>query len=81
LPQASRPRNGFPGSKRAGAAWAKAYLDASWAGLIDRTWAGRHNPALSVRQSADPADFEATLACVRMIITEGRNYAKANHLE
>ena len=74
-------RAGFPGSKRAGAAWAKAHFDASWSGLIDRTWAGRPDPARSVRQPADPADFEATLAFVRMIITEGRDYAKAIHLE
>lgn len=66
-------RNGFPGSKRAGAEWAKAHLDASWAGLIDRTWAGRPNPALSVRQPADPEDFKATLAFVRFILTESRS--------
>lgn len=52
--------NGFPGSKRAGAAWAKAHLDISWA--------GRPNPALSVRQPADPADFEVTLAFVRFMV-------------
>ncbi len=73
--------NGFPGSKAAGAAWAKANLDASWAGLIDRAWAGRPNPALSVRQPADPTDFQATLALVRAIINESTLYAKANYLE
>jgi hypothetical protein len=74
-------QRGFPGSKRAGAAWAKAHLDAAWAGLIDRTWAGRPDPARSVRQPADPAGFEATLAFVRMILTEGSAYAQAIHLE
>ena len=72
---------GYPGSKAAGAEWAKAHLDSSWAGLIDRTWDGRPNPALSVRQPADPADFQATLEFVRYIINESRNYARANHLE
>ena len=60
--------NGFPGSKRAGAEWAKANLDPAWAGLIDRAWAGRPNPALSVRQPADPKDFQSTLEFVRYII-------------
>jgi hypothetical protein len=52
---------GYPGSKRAGADWAKANLDPAWRGLIDRTWPGRHDPALSSRQPADPEDFRATL--------------------
>src|ERR1017187_9300062 len=45
---------GFPGSKLAGAEWAKANLDPTFAGLIDRAWDGRPNPAVSVRQHADP---------------------------
>lgn len=61
-------RLGRVGSKLAGAEWAKATLDPSWAGLIDRTWAGRPNPALSVRQPADPEDFERTLAFVRYVM-------------
>jgi Domain of unknown function (DUF4111) len=74
-------RNGYPGSKLAGAEWAKANLDPSWAGLIHRTWAGRPNPALSVRQPADPADFQATLEFVQYIINQSDSYARANHLE
>jgi hypothetical protein len=66
--------NGFPGSKRAGAEWAKAALDPSWAGLIDRTWAGRPNPALSVRQPANPEDFNRTLEFVEYIIQEGAKF-------
>ncbi len=54
-------QRGFPGSKLAGAEWAKAHLDPSWAGLIDRAWDGRPNPAVSVRQRADPQDFKETL--------------------
>lgn len=72
---------GHPGSKLAGAEWAKAHLDPSWAGLIDRTWAGRPNPKVSVRQSADPADFQATLEFVRYILRESHAFAKANQLE
>jgi hypothetical protein len=55
-------------SKRAGAEWAKAILDPSWAGLIDRTWSTRPNPEISVRQPADPGEFAGTLEFVRYII-------------
>jgi len=73
-------RRGYPGSKRAGAEWAKATLDPSWTGLIDRTWAGRPDPAASVRQRADPEDFKATLEFVQYIIGESDRYAAANGL-
>jgi hypothetical protein len=56
---------GFPGSKLAGAQWAKANLDLSWTGLIDRAWDGRPDPAVSVRQRADPKDFKETLEFVQ----------------
>ena len=59
---------GFPGSKRAATEWAKANLDPSWAGLIDRAWDGRPDPALSSRQPADPADLKSTVEFVRYII-------------
>ncbi len=74
-------RNGYPGSKLAGANWAKATLDPSWHGLIDRAWAGRSHPALTSRQPADPADFQAALEFLRYIISEATSYAQANHLE
>lgn len=61
---------GFPGSKRAGADWAKRNLHPSWKGLIDRTWAGRPVPELSVRRPADPKDFKSTLLFVKYIIEE-----------
>ncbi len=60
---------GFPGSKRAGAEWAKAALDPSWRGLIDRTWAGRPDPATSVRTPADPADFQSTLLFIATAVS------------
>ena len=66
---------GSPGSKRAGAEWAKATLDASWTGLIDRAWDGRPDPALSVRQPADPADLKSTLEFVRYAMKASPNYA------
>ena len=65
--------NGYPGSKRAGAEWAKANLDSSWADLIGRTWDGRPNPAISVRTPADPVDFERTLLFVRYILDQMNN--------
>ena len=55
-------------SKRAGAEWGKAHLDPSWGKLIDRTWAGRPDPAASSRRPADPADFQATLDFVHYAI-------------
>ncbi len=66
---------GFPGSKTAGAGWAKANLDPRWAGLIDRAWSGRPNPAYSVRQPADPADFQRTLEFIKYIMGESEGYA------
>ena len=68
---------GFVGSKRAGAEWAKATLDPSWAGLIDRAWDGRPNPALSVRQPADPKDFQSTLQFIQYILQASTQYAAA----
>ncbi len=61
---------GCPGSKRAGAEWVKANLDPSWTGLIDRAWGGRPDPAVSVRQRADPQDFRDTLRFIAYIIDE-----------
>ena len=58
---------GTVGSKRAGAEWAKATLDPSRARLIDRAWAGRTNPALSVRQPADPQDVQSALEFIQYI--------------
>lgn len=56
---------GLPGSKLAGAEWAKANLDPRWKGLIDRAWDGRPHPALSARQQADPEDFKETLEFIQ----------------
>jgi predicted nucleotidyltransferase len=61
---------GRPGSKRAGAAWAMANLDPAWAAIIDRAWACRPNPAVTVREPPDGADYERTLAFVRYIMRE-----------
>jgi len=73
-------QGGCPGSKRAGAEWAKTNLDPSWAKLIDRAWDGRHNPAVSVRQPADPKDFQATLAFVQYIIDKANSaYTKVSN--
>lgn len=60
---------GTVGSKRAGAEWVKATLDPAWAGLIDRAWDGRPDPARSSRQPADPKDLQLTLAFIEYILT------------
>ena len=66
---------GFPGSKRAGAKWAKTNLTPSWSPLIDRAWSGRPDPASCVRRAADAEDFESTLKFVRYVIEESVKYA------
>lgn len=60
--------HGTINSKRIGADWAKANLDPAWHGLIDRTWAGRPDPSISVRTPADPVDFQRTLEFIRYIM-------------
>jgi hypothetical protein len=65
-------RNGFPGSKRAGAEWAKANIDPSRAGLIDRARDGRQGA--SVHQPANPEDFKLTLEFVQYVIQAGTKY-------
>lgn len=55
-------------SKREGAEWAKANLDPSWQGLIDRTWDTRPQPEVSSRQPADPSDLLRTLEFIQYII-------------
>jgi hypothetical protein len=71
---------GTVGSKRAGAEWAKATLDPSWADLIDRAWSGRPNPALSVRQPADPQDLARTLEFIEYIIEASTRVAGGKHI-
>jgi Domain of unknown function (DUF4111) len=70
---------GYPGSKRAGAEWAKINLDSSWNGLIDRTWDGRPKPETSVRQPAEPKDFESTLRFVQYIINKSKEFEVSNN--
>ncbi len=65
---------GYPGSKRAGAEWAKANLDVSWSALIDRAWDGRPDPYASVRRPPDPEDFEKTLKFVEYAIKESEEF-------
>ena len=59
---------GEAGSKRQGAEWAKRNLDQCWVDLIDRAWACRPDPAVSVRQPPDAADFARTLDFVREVM-------------
>jgi predicted nucleotidyltransferase len=67
-------KRGCAGSKREGAEWAKANLDPSWRGLIDRTWSCRPTPEWQVKQPADPEDFAATLKFVEYIIEQSKHY-------
>jgi predicted nucleotidyltransferase len=80
--------SGRAGSKLAGAEWAAEWLahsdmktlDPSWAGLIERAWDCRPDPASSVRQAADPDDLEETLAFIRMVIAAANQYAAVNDI-
>src|SRR5881394_3229149 len=67
---------GRPGSKRAGAEWAKMTLDPAWSALIDRAWDGRPNPAVAVREPPNFADYEHTLEFVKYVIRESEDYAR-----
>jgi predicted nucleotidyltransferase len=66
---------GTVGSKRSGAEWAKRNMDQSWAGLIDRTWGGRPNPAVSIRHPADKADFDSTIKFVKEVMGAANDFA------
>jgi hypothetical protein len=66
---------GVPGSKHAGAEWAKRQLDASWTPLIDHAWNGRPIPEVSVRTPADPAELMKTVEFVRCIIETSKELA------
>jgi hypothetical protein len=72
--------NGDTGSKLAGAQWAKQKLHPSWAELIDRAWETRPDPAVSVRQPADPRDFDSTLAFVLYLMEMSRSYAETSSI-
>ncbi len=72
--------NGYPGSKRAGAEWAKRHFDPRWHGLIDRTWAGRPKPEIQVRTPADPEDYQATLELIRHVMELSTRYWETREL-
>jgi hypothetical protein len=59
-------------SKVTGAEWAKANLDPTWSGLIDRAWATRPKPEVSIKQPPDSVDFQRTLEFVRYVIEESK---------
>ena len=61
---------GRPGSKRAGAEWAKATLGEQWSDLIDSAWGGCPNPAVSVRTPADRQAFVRTLDFLGLVMAE-----------
>lgn len=68
---------GQAGSKLAGAEW-MIYngFAKEWAGLIERSWARRSNPANWVGLPADPDDFEATLEFIRYIMRLSRTLGR-----
>lgn len=59
---------GRPGSKQEGASWAKTTLGPTWSELIDRAWQTRPDPAVSVKEPANPAEFEATMQLLKVIL-------------
>ncbi len=73
-------RNGYPGSKLAGAEWAKANLDPSWAGLIDGTWArAPHSRAPCASLPIPPTSRQRWSSSV-ISLPESEAYARASGL-
>jgi hypothetical protein len=52
-------------------------MDQSWVDLIDRAWDGRPNPAYSIQQPADKADFQSTLKFVKEVMRAANAFAAA----
>ncbi len=77
-------QTGRVGSKRAGTEWAKAALDPSWAGLIDRAWDERARAASGWDVGGlppDPEDFKSTLKFVAYVLEASAPYAAALEAE
>lgn len=68
-------------SKRAGAEWVKANWDRKWHDLIDRTWSGRPNPSLTVKQPANPDDLQRTVKFIKAVLLEARELIKSLGLD
>jgi predicted nucleotidyltransferase len=66
--------NGYPGTKRQGAKWAKQHLDPTWSALIDGAWECRPDPALKVREPADPALYQMTLKFIEVVMDEAAQF-------
>ena len=58
-------------SKSVAARWAQGTLSERWVPLIERTWAGRHNPALKV----SVAEVNETLEFIHYSLERGRQFA------
>ena len=65
---------GAVASKPVAARWAQAALGQQWAALIERTWAGRHNP----ESKASPEDVSGTLEFVRFAL-DGTSHSEILH--
>lgn len=65
---------GYPGSKRAGAHWARRNLDPSWAPLIDDAWGSRPDPARKVKEPADPETYALTLKFLAYVMRESERF-------
>jgi predicted nucleotidyltransferase len=60
-------------SKLSGAQWAKSKLDNRWADLIQKAWDDRPNPALKVRQLAEPSEVKNTLEFIHYALEFGKS--------
>jgi predicted nucleotidyltransferase len=70
--------NGYPGTKRQGAEWAKKHLDAIWSPLIDEAWGSRPDPASKVREPADLIAFQNTLKFLEYVMSESKRFIANN---
>jgi hypothetical protein len=57
-------------SKSVAARWVQETLDQQWSPLIERTWAGRHNPELE----ASPEDVNGTLEFIRYALERSQQF-------
>jgi hypothetical protein len=70
--------NGYPWTKHQGAEWAKKHLNSVWSSLIDEAWGSRPDPAIKVREPADPIAYQNTLKFLKYIMSESKRFMANN---
>lgn len=50
------------------------HLGQEWAELLEHAWTGRPNPAIAVREPADPERFEQTMRLVELTVSRAEQF-------